>query len=130
MPAKRCGRRWLHKVGTLLKTSAHSAFTILWAGCTLCIPAKNRDRMMSIWCIRMVQPLSSLSTCVRSRAHLNVYLIFITLEVSRILKRNLAEMWNNYKQMNRAKKYIFLKINLYLFRKQKYIVIYIGHIRI
>jgi hypothetical protein len=45
---------------------------------------------------------------------LNVYLanladfsvkFCITLEVSRILRRNLAEMWNNYIQMNRAKKY-------------------------
>jgi hypothetical protein len=30
---------------------------------------RKYDRMMSMWCIRMVQPLSSLSTCVRSRAH-------------------------------------------------------------
>jgi hypothetical protein len=27
------------------------------------------------------------------------------LEVGRILRRNLAEMWINYIQMNRAKKY-------------------------
>jgi hypothetical protein len=34
----------------------------------------NYDRMMSMWCIRMVQPLFSLSACIRSRVHLNVYL--------------------------------------------------------
>jgi hypothetical protein len=64
---------------------------------------------MSMWCIRIVQPLSSLSTCVRSRAHLNISPIFnvkfcITLEISRILRWNLAEMWNNYIQINWAKK--------------------------
>jgi hypothetical protein len=37
MWAKRCGRSWLYKVGTLSKTPAHLAFTILYkAGCTLC----------------------------------------------------------------------------------------------
>jgi hypothetical protein len=30
----------------------------------------------------------------------------ITLEVGRILRRNLADMWINYIEMNRAKKYI------------------------
>jgi hypothetical protein len=70
--------------------------------------------MVSVWCNRMVHPLSCLSTCVSSRAHLNVYLanladfevkFCITLEVSRILRQNLAEMWNNYIQMNRANTY-------------------------
>jgi hypothetical protein len=32
---------------------------------------KNSDRMMFIWCNRMVQPLPSLCTWVRCRAHLN-----------------------------------------------------------
>jgi ABC-type bacteriocin/lantibiotic exporter with double-glycine peptidase domain len=46
----------------------------------------------------------------------------ITLEVSQILRQNLAEMWNNYIQMNWTNKYFWKLIYLFLFSKQKYSV--------
>jgi hypothetical protein len=67
MSSKRCGRSWLHKVCTLLTTSARPAFTILWAGCTLSKPAQNsrfQTQKYPILCFEGWGPLFEISGSV------------------------------------------------------------------
>jgi hypothetical protein len=70
---------------------------------------RNSDRMMSMQWILMVQPLSSLSKCVRSKAHLKVCLAILHNFGSK--PNCMTKIDGNVEhytciQMNRAKKYL------------------------